>query len=327
MEDQLFHKIQQGRASKEEKEVFYEELNKDEDKRSEFIRYKELWDVNRLSKITTSSEYKREQFQKFWETANHGKSASRGIRNLQWIKYAAIVIFALAAGFYLSFLTGHSSDALKQFHAENGSISSVLLEDGSKIWLNANSTISLDEHRNKVVAKLSGEAYFEIKHNKYRTFIIDLGKIKVRDLGTNFNISAYPDDEYFRTTLMEGKISILNNQNRAIKSLDINQTFSYNKRNHTYKIEELNPTVVTGWKENKFVFIDKPLDKICQEIEKWYGVSITINDESLKNDKYTSVIKRPSTVRQMLEMFRLTTGINYKIIEQHNDETKIYLSK
>ncbi|HKJ43719.1 MAG TPA: FecR family protein [Sunxiuqinia sp.] len=326
MDNSLFHKILQGRASEREKDVFYEELQKDENKRKEFIRYRELWDVNRLTKITTPSEYKREQFQKFWATANSQESTSTRIPNLSWIKYAAIFIVALAAGFYLNFLTSHSLGTIKQFHAENGSVSSVLLDDGSKIWLNANSTISLNEQKNKVVAKLSGEAYFEIKHNEHRKFIIDLGKIKIRDLGTSFNISAYPEDDYFRTTLFNGKIAVLNSQNEAIKALDVNQTFSYNQRNHTYKIEQLDPTVVTGWKENKFVFIDKPLAEICHEIEKWYGVIIIINDANLKSENYTSVIRRPSTVKQMLDMFKLTTGINYQMKEQNN-VTTIYLSK
>jgi ferric-dicitrate binding protein FerR (iron transport regulator) len=302
-------------------------LNQDIDTKNEFIRLKELWDLNNMNQIHVSPERKKQLFREFWSKTQLQKQKSTRKLYSQWAKYAAILVVALVSGFYLNKLTDHPSGSWQQFHAENGSISSILLEDGSKIWLNANSTLSIDEREGRVTTKLRGEAYFEIIHNEKRTFIVDLGHIKVRDLGTSFNISAYPDGQYFRTTLIEGGLAITNPEGDEIRELDPNQTFRYDQTNGTYKLEELNTTVVTGWKENKFVFIDKPLAEICEEIEKWYGVSIMIECENLKEGTYTSVIRRPSTVEQMLEMFKLTTGINYKVENQNEKGTVIYLSK
>ncbi len=327
MGHEVYHSILSGEASEKEKEAFYETLNQDIDTKDEFIRLKELWDLNKMNRTRVSPERKKQMFREFWSKTQLQKQKATRKLYSQWAKYAAIIAVALISGFYLNKLTDHSPASWKQFHAENGNISSILLEDGSKIWLNANSTLSLDERKGQVTTKLTGEAYFEIKHNEKRTFIVDLGHIKVRDLGTSFNISAYPDEQYFRTTLIEGGLAITNPEGAKIKELDINQTFRYDQTNGTYKLEALNTTVVTGWKENKFVFIDQPLSEICHEIEKWYGVSIMIEGEVLKQGTYTSVIRRPSTVEQMMEMFKLTTGINYKVENQKNEETIIYLSK
>lgn len=327
MGHQIYHRILSGEASEKEKEAFYETLNQDIDTKNEFIRLKELWDLNNINQIHVSPERKKQLFREFWSKTQLQKQKATRKLYSQWAKYAAILLVALVSGFYLSKLVDHSPASWKQFHAENGSISSILLEDGSKIWLNANSTLSMDEQKGQVTTKLTGEAYFEIKHNEKRTFIVDLGNIKIRDLGTSFNISAYPDEQYFRTTLIEGGLAITNPEGAGIRELYPNQTFRYDQTKGTYKLEELSTTVVTGWKENKFVFIDKPLAEICQEIEKWYGVSIMIEGEGLKQGIYTSVLRRPSTVEQMMEMFKLTTGINYKVENQKNKETIIYLRK
>lgn len=327
MGHQIYHRILSGEASEKEKEAFYETLNQNFDTKNEFIRIKELWELNKLNQIHLSPERKRQLFGEFWsKTQLQKQNAPRKLYS-QWAKYAAILVVALISGFYLSKLTDDPSSSWQQFHAENGSISSILLEDGSKIWLNANSTLSLDEQKGQVTTKLTGEAYFEIIHNEKRTFIVDLGHIKVRDLGTSFNISAYPNGQYFRTTLIEGGLAITTPKGAEIMELEPNQTLRYDQKNGTYKLEELNTTWVTGWKENKFVFIDQPLADICEEIEKWYGVSVIIEAEGLKQETYTSVIRRPPTVEQMLEMFKLTTGINYKIENQKEKETIIYLRK
>ena len=327
MNHQSIHRILSGNASSEEKSIFYKELEQDEVKRNEFIRLKEIWDLNRISQLKIAPQRKKQLLQEFWDSAKIQRQSATRKLFTQWARYAAIFVLALVAGFYMNYLAIQPKSSWKQFHAENGSISSVQLEDGSKIWLNANSTLMLNEQKGKVNAKLTGEAFFNIKHDEDRTFIVNMGKIKVKDLGTSFNISAYPGAKFVRTTLIKGKVSVLDEKDQQIKALEVDQTFTFNQMDHTYKIEQLDPILVTGWKENKFVFIDKPLDEICHEIGEWYGVTIIINGENLKKDKYTSVIRRPSTVKQMLDMFALTTGINYKIEDQNDKETKIYLSK
>ncbi|MEL7588245.1 MAG: FecR domain-containing protein [Prolixibacteraceae bacterium] len=326
MDDPTYYRILSGTASREEKEIFFLDLKQDPDREKEFVRVKRLWDLNQIGHIRTDDTRKKALFETFWSSVHHKK------RKLpHWLRvssYAAAVLFAMAGGAALyAVFTGDPLESHKEFHAEYGSISSVRLEDGSKIWLNSNTTLSLTEKEHEVTAKLSGEAYFEIKHDARRTFLVDLGKIRIRDLGTTFNVSAYPDDNFFRATLLSGEIAVLGESGEMIRNLAVNQTFRFDRSRQSHVIEELDANLVTGWTENKFVFIDKPLAEICREIEKWYGVSVRIEDETLKPERYTSMIRRTTTVRQMMEMFRLTTGINYRIEEWDNKRTVVYLTR
>ncbi len=329
MDDQISQKILTGNASDQEKEAFYKELEENEEAKKEFIRLKELWDLHHLSQHKLSVERKRRLFGEFLLTIQgKNKKATISLRLLNVIKYAAVVLLALLFGFYLHAIKSQApAGTIRELHSENGSISSVMLADGSTIWLNSNTTLKITEEKRKVTAKLSGEAYFDIRHEPDREFVVDLGKIKVKDLGTKFNVSAYPEDPFYRATLVEGEITILNMEGKEIKELGVNQTFRFNQEDHSFRIEDLDPSIVTGWTSNKFVFIDKPLPEICREFEKWYGVSFHIEGEQLKQEKYTSVIRRTTTIAQLLEMFKLTTGINYTLKNEKNGMVTVLISK
>jgi len=324
MDSQQILRILSGKATKEEKTNFYSHLEHDPEAEREYLSLKELWIVSGLNSNPTSEQYKAESFKKFWE-----KTQSRPVAKIrrfprEIFRYAAMLVVALATGFFLNYLIPRSGTVpfIKEFRSGKGSMSTVVLEDGSRIWLNANTTISLKEEKGKTEALLSGEAYFEIVHNEAREFIVDLGKIKVRDRGTAFNISAYPDDPICRTTLIEGKVELLDQQDHLLEKLDIAQTFRFENETNRYRIENIDPELVIGWKENKFVFIDKSLKDICQELEKWYGVKFVIEQRSLEQEVFSSVIRRSTTISQVLEMLRVTTGITYQI-EEKKDETAI----
>lgn len=328
MDHQTSQRILEGNASEKEKEAFYKELEENSEAKKEFTALKELWDLYHINHHRLSLERKKQLFHEFKLTVQRKNRKTVPQRFLNATKYAAVILLALCAGFYLHALKNPTSPGiLRELHSENGSISSVVLEDGSKIWLNSNTTLVMLEEKSKVTAKLNGEAYFEIKHDPKREFIVDLGKIKVKDLGTKFNISAYSGDPFYRTTLIEGEVTILNPDGKEIEDLAVNQTFRFNHDDLSFRIEDLDPSIITGWTGNKFVFIDKPLAEICHEFEKWYGVSILIGSEQLKNEKYTSVIRRTTTIGQLLEMFKLTTGINYKFINEKNGIVTISISK
>jgi len=326
MKDQIYSNILTGYASEKEKKDFYEELGRDEKKQEEFIRLKRLWDLSQMAQNTLSSQRKKQLFREFLHAGPPPKKNRLQRLYGSW-KYAAAVVLVFLGGFWLNTLL-HDTEpqkGWKQFHSGTGSISSILLEDGSKIWLNSNTTLSLNEK--ETLARLVGEAYFEINHNEKRTFTVDLGALKVRDMGTSFNISAYPDEENIRATLIDGQIIILDRHDRELSQPAVDETFRFKKTDGSFFTERLEKKLVTGWMENKFVFIDMPLAAICQEIEKWYGVSVLIGDEQLKTEKYTSVVRRTTTVAQLMEMLKLTTGINYKITEQEGRKPAICISK
>ena len=320
-----FENILSGKAQDEEKRNFYLLLAHNPELKQEFIESKKIWDLLHIQMHQANENRKKQLFNEFWKRT-HPLSSSK-IRNiiLSTVKYAAIVVFALFAGFYLNSQLNTPSE-IKKIHSEKGSISSIYLADGSKIMLNANTTIQISEGNKQTNVKLEGEAYFEVNHNPKHEFIVDLGNLKVRDIGTKFNISAYPKDSIFRTTLIEGSVDLLDANNKKIQALAENETLRYNKTNANYDIEKIDPLLVTGWTDNKFVFINQPLSEIFKTFEQWYAVQIIVNDPELANETYTSVVRRTTSVKQMLDMFKLTTGIQYSFGESNNVNV-IYISK
>ena len=91
-------------------------------------------------------------------------------------------------------------------------------------------------------------------------------------------------------------------------------------------VSEQDPTIASAWKNGKFVFIDKTLAEICHDLENWYNVKIIIDNKALADTRYTSVIKRTTTIKLVLQMLALTDKINYKITDKKegNDVVLIY---
>lgn len=321
MSENIILKIVSGKAPEEEKELFFKSLESNPDLKKEYIRLKNLWALS----VDEKAPDVKMKFEKFWTKATG--TSKRNVRQLvlRTTSYAAMLAVALVFTFWLGTKINTQGEFLQTFTSEAGSVSSVELNDGSRIWLNSGSTLKFTEQSSKrMVAKLTGEGYFEIRHNPDREFLVDLGGIKIRDLGTEFNIRAYPKDERISATLKDGKIEVLSSEDKRLVEMEPNDHFELQLSNNKYTVEKADPQYIAGWKEGKFVFIDKNLREICDELEKWYGVTIEIRNKELQSTKFTSILKRTTSIKHMLEMLKVTTGFNYKIeINENGNDTII----
>ncbi len=315
MDNKMILKILSGQAGEGEKKGFFSDCEKDPGLKDEFLRLKNLWFLSVEEQVPD----KGKKFEKYWAQAQHPRPNRIRRIALETGKYAAIILVVFSLAYWLMPYGGTGkNDFLQTFTSELGSVSSIELTDGSKIWLNSGSALNFTEKSpERIVAKLSGEAYFEVKHDPGREFLVDVGNIRIRDIGTEFNVRAYPGDENISASLKSGKIEILSPDHKPLAEMSPNDIFILNKPANKFKIEKTDPQFITGWKEGKFIFIDKNLREICDDLEEWYGVKIFIQNDLLKAGKYTSIIKRTTTIQHMLEMLKATTGINYKI--ENND--------
>jgi transmembrane sensor len=205
-----------------------------------------------------------------------------------------------------------------EYSSEQGSVSTIHLEDGSAIWLSSGSKLLLyKSSTGELLAQLKGEAYFDMIPDPNRKLTVDLGYFKVKDIGTKFNIRAYPNESGVFASLVEGQIDLYNNGTaKSLLSMKPGDYMQFNKQSNRFAVSQQDPSIATAWKDGKFVFIDKSLAEICNELENWYNVQIIIKNKTLANTKYTSVIKRTTTVNLVLKMLSLTDKINYKITDK-----------
>jgi ferric-dicitrate binding protein FerR (iron transport regulator) len=167
-----------------------------------------------------------------------------------------------------------------------------------------------------MIARISGEAYFDLVPDSKRKFMVDMGSFKVKDIGTKFNIRAYKDEPGVYTSLVDGKIEFLSKTDQSVLTMKPGEYMQFNKQSMIMTVSEQDPTIATAWKDGKFVFIDKTLLEICHELENWYNVKIVIENKTLAATKYTSVIKRTTTIKLVLQMLSLTDKINYTITDK-----------
>jgi transmembrane sensor len=224
------------------------------------------------------------------------------------------------------------------------------LPDGTKVWLNAGSSLTYDPLYGKNIREvtLSGEAFFDVVKNKEKPFIIHASKINVRVLGTEFNVRAYPTDRTTEASLIRGSIEvtfkdkpskkiilkpnekIVVDNDRYLKEMLASSRPDSREKMHGIpgvdikKLTYENKTgiiIETSWVENKLIFQDESFDDLARQLERWYGVSINFSNKELKENRLTGSFKN-ETVRQALDALKFTASFDYGI--DNNNHITIY---
>ncbi|MFN8254533.1 MAG: FecR family protein [Bacteroidales bacterium] len=254
-----------------------------------------------------------------------------------WFQYAAALFLLTGIGTILYFtllksgIPDDSFSKLTAISSPKGSKSMLSLYDGTKIWLNAGSTIKFDNFFNEKNRNLilEGEAYFEVAKNQAIPFLVKAGDIVVQATGTVFNVKAYPDEKVIETTLVEGSVTvgINNGPKNAVNLMPNEQVFYYksdkiNKEgSRLIKSKGIDTEIYTSWINDKLQINGERLGALAIKLERKYDVTIHIEDEKLKNLQFTGILEN-ETIEQILEIIRISSSVKYRI-----DGREIWLYK
>lgn len=201
----------------------------------------------------------------------------------------------------------------------------VNLPDGSKVWLNAATTLRfpLSFQKNDRLVELSGEGYFEVKHlnpvngQKVKFTVKTTGATSqlVEVLGTHFNINAYSNDDAIKTTLLEGSVRVRVLGNSALAASNkILKPGEQSILNHDHiDVVKTDADDAIAWKNGYFRFNDESLESIMHKVERWYNVDVRYQDEALKKISFAGVTTRFANVAELLKMLELTGEVKFKI--------------
>ncbi|MGC4104426.1 FecR family protein [Ferruginibacter sp.] len=188
----------------------------------------------------------------------------------------------------------------------------LVLEDGTKVWLNAASSIRypvvFDDKERKV--EITGEAYFEVAKNKEKPFRVSVNGTTVEVLGTHFNINAYTDEASLNTTLLEGSVKVIKNENTML--LTPGQQAQVNETGAITKAPRVNTDEVMAWKNNNFSFNNTDLKKLMRQLSRWYDVEVEYKNNS-EPIKFNGDISRGVTLSNVLKMLELTGEVSFAI--------------
>ena len=185
------------------------------------------------------------------------------------------------------------------------------LPDGTKVWLNAATTLryptrfSADERR----VELEGEAYFEVAKNEKQSFrVILANSASITVLGTHFNVMAYPEETEKEVTLLEGNVAISNGT--KIDRLEPGMQASITNAGIS-KLSGVDTAGVTGWKNGLFVFHEVPIEFIMRQVERWYDAKVVYRGEI--KQVFNATILRSEPVTKLLHILELNGYVHFKI--------------
>ena len=213
-------------------------------------------------------------------------------------------------------INSKNKDALMSITTPNGGTYQVILSDGSKVWLNAASSIKFPASfagQKQRSVELVGEAYFEISKNRNQKFVVNNKTQQVEVLGTHFNINGYPEEGNVKTTLLEGsvRVSSVRNQMQERVSLIPGQQ-SVVSISKGIKVGTVDVNDIVAWKEGKFVFVRENVRSIMNKIARWYDVEI-VYEGDVSNKFLGGSVSRFKNVSQVLEMLSATKAVQFRI--------------
>lgn len=191
---------------------------------------------------------------------------------------------------------------------------SVVLSDGSRVWLNAQSKIKYPVRfsKNERRVYVSGEAYFEVVKDDKTPFLVETSDYSVKVLGTRFNVNAYPDERVGVTTLVSGSISIPSAEG-ADRLLSPGEQFKFNKESKSISIEMVNTDLFTSWIDNVLIMDQMPLEEIFKILNRRYEINLFFDDESIKKETFSGAIPLNDYLNIILNQISKVSNVAFEI--------------
>lgn len=210
-----------------------------------------------------------------------------------------------------------------------GKKSQLLLEDGTKVWLNAGSRMAFPT---KFAGKkreifLEGEGYFEVAHKQNQPFVVNTGEIAIKVLGTKFNISAYKSDKLTETVLLEGKVAISEQSALGFLKHETllvpNQKASYNRDIRSVSVkDEPDVEFAIAWTEGWFKFSKQNMNDVLTKLQRYYDVEFVYDSELWTAELITGKLDLKESVESVMVALADVSGIQYRI-----DGDRIFIDK
>lgn len=212
---------------------------------------------------------------------------------------------------HITFLPGNSQKANYKIATPRGGNYVVTLSDGSVVHLNAASSLRFPNHfvGDKRIVELQGEAFFDVKHQKNKPFIVKVkNQFEVFVTGTQFNVKAYSENELSTTTLIEGEVKIItkDGDNHNLKPGDIAYIGESVRVTIPSSVDE-----ITAWKDGLFVFDRTSLNEIMRQVSLWYDVDITFEGQD-KGKTFSGIVDKKNNASDVLKILTLA-GIKFEI--------------
>lgn len=301
--DERIQQYFQGTLNSTQRLALLQEVEMDDSLKEQFIQFQNLYALmhispqagNRLEGEKGYSRFINRKKQQLW------KKQMKSV-----MKYAAVITLAIFSTYFVTdnlFLQDPLVAETNTLYVPAGQRAQITLQDGTTVWLNAQSTMVYPSHfmGDERRVTISGEAYFDVARNEHKPFIVSASDVEMKVLGTEFNVYCYPDAEAIQASLISGsiKVSKSNQPNSGIILNPNEQITITGDQMHVSTIKQQDAFL---WKEGIYSFDDERLEQIMKKLELYYDVTIIIKNESLKNRRYSCKFRQRDSIDEILEI-------------------------
>jgi len=312
----LIQKHQQDALSEQEKTLLTEMINSNG-------QYADFFKNSTQAALPQSNV--DDSYTKIRDLLTKENSAKAKIRPIKLWKYA-VAASILLCGIFGLFYYSLKNDNELAYEVPMGAQGDYILPDGTSVSLNGGSKLTVSEDfglKNRNVT-LEGEGYFDVKHDAKNPFIVTSKNLKIKVLGTAFNIRDYDDDTMLQTTLIRGKVELTYKEDSKENSYTLlpgdRITFSKNTISELETVEKSDVIISRenikedkllknniAWKDGLLVFDNDPLPLVVSKLEKWFNINIQIKDDKLLDKHFTGSFSN-SSIEEILTLLKETGG-------------------
>ncbi len=223
---------------------------------------------------------------------------------------AILIPLLLIGGGYLFY--NQQQNKMIEVSVAYGDTRHLLLPDSSEIWINAGTHIRYPKNFSQTerVIHLDGEAYFSVKKDEAKPFIVQTQELSVKVLGTRFNVKAYTGDEKVTTTLTNGEVKVSTpNDSRVLQP---NDQLTYDRNTSAIEVIQVPAEETDGWLSGQLLFHNSSLAEIIQTLERRFGMSINNQTRIPVSKLYTVKFVRNETLDEVLDVLEDVVGFSYQ---------------
>ncbi|MBL7113162.1 MAG: DUF4974 domain-containing protein [Bacteroidales bacterium] len=300
--------------------------------KKEFEGYRKVWGSTILMSEMQSYNAAR-ALQKVNRKISRGSSGN-WIYYMQKIAATLLIPILLASLLYIHYLRNNQKQndiAWQTIETLPGLKSTMKLPDGTSVWLNSETKLTYPVPFNRKFreVKLSGEAFFDVTKADDCPFIVDIGDIDIKVLGTRFNVSNYLSDDRSVIILESGKVELYSNENEVKNAqliMSPGEKAVYLKQEKKFTVHEVQADLHTAWINGKLIFRDDPMNEVVSRLNHWFNAEIIITNPAISQYTYTATFQNES-LEQVLELLKISAPINYKTFRREKDEDNIFSKK
>lgn len=316
LDEELTAKFLMGECSEEELDKVKDWLNESDENARELFRMEEIYHLGKEEASLDEKKIEKAERLLFKRLKQEEARRIRMRKMNTWMRYAAILICVfLATGLGYHILHSKNEEVELVVVTARKEVKELMLPDGTKVWLNKHTTLKYPrefsaEGRNIF---MEGEAYFEVKRDTKKPFIVRSEAMQVRVLGTVFNFKSDMTTHSAVATLIKGEIEVRGNHDEGMIILAPGQKAELNSVSRRLVVKQVD-TGIENWYNNEFVFEKADIYTIARTLENSYGVKIILAPDVDAKKTYTGAIKKKENVEDALNLIKNSIPIDYKIV-------------